>query len=384
VVRVNGLRTIAYEYPLRRPLGDAHLPAGADRSGELAVFLDTDEGFTGVATTSPGAAPHLQSLVGELIGHDPRGVRGLHDALLRVAFKPGVHGHLAYAISALDIALWDLRAKINGVPLWRELGGTSPRVRVYASGLDTPLDDDALAAFYREMSGRLGIHAAKVKVGLDPDRDLARLAIVAEAIAPPDHPGRPVLMIDANEYWTPDQAIRRISEIERHFDLTFVEEPVDRTDHRGLARVARATRAAIATGENLTSVAEFAPLILQQCASVLQVGALTTGVTRSLRIAEVADAFGLQVALVNCPGRYIGHVAAVLSNHIAMEILDAGRDAYFMSNHRVEAGELILSDDAGIGITFDEKALERDASIEPTNRSLASVYRQSPTSRDGF
>ena len=172
------------------------------------------------------------------------------------------------AIAALDCALWDLRAKHNGLPLWRELGGSSNRVAAYASGLDMPLSDVALRTYYRDMAGHYGITAGKLKVGRDPDRDLERLAIVRDAIIEGSPGARPSLMIDANEFWTVKQAVRRISDIERHFDLVWAEEPVRRDDHRGLARVSQAIRASVATGENLSSIAEFVPLFLNGSADV--------------------------------------------------------------------------------------------------------------------
>ena len=83
---------------------------------------------------------------------------------------------------------------------------------------------------------------------------------------------KPELMIDSNEYWSPKQAIRYISEIEKHFDLTWVEEPARRWDYRGLRKVSQSVRAAVATGENLHDPGDFIALIANEAADVLQVG----------------------------------------------------------------------------------------------------------------
>jgi L-alanine-DL-glutamate epimerase-like enolase superfamily enzyme len=379
-VLITGVRTVAYEYDVRRSIGDVQLPAGAQRMADLAVFLTTDEEAVGVAIGSTLARPVIEGLAEHLVGRDPVEVRGLHELLLRLTFKAGSGGVVGSAIAALDCALWDLRAKHHGLPLWRELGGSANRVAAYASGLDMPLPDAALRTYYRRMASDYGITAGKLKVGRDPDRDLERLAIVRDAIGEGSPGARPSLMIDANEFWTVKQAVRRISEIERHFDLVWAEEPVRRDDHRGLARVSQAIRAAVATGENLNSIGEFVPLLLNGSADVVQVSVQATGITTALRLAEMSDALGLPLALVNCPGRYAAHVAAVVPNHLMMEVIDAGRDAAFRSDHRLEGGWIVLGDAPGLGITFDEGRLTKHRVDRPSARTLGAAYHRATDS----
>lgn len=379
-MRITGVRTALYEYRVLRPIGDVQLPDGARRIAELAVFLTTDEEVVGVALAAAGARPIVHGLAEELVGRDPREVRGLHELMLRLTFKGGLDGLVGNAVAALDCALWDVRAKHSGLPLWRELGGSSDRVAAYASGLDMPLSDVELRTYYCDMASRHGITAGKLKVGRDPDRDLERLAVMRDALAEGSGATRPSLMIDANEFWTPKQAIRRISEIERQFDLVWAEEPVSRDDHRGLARVSRGVRAAVATGENLTSIGQFVPLLLNESADVIQVTVQAIGITTALRIAEMSDALGLPVALVNCPGRYAAHVAAVLPNHLMMEVVDAGRDAVFRSDHRLEDGWIVLGDAPGLGITFDEELLAKHAVDRPSSNTLGATYRRAADS----
>jgi L-alanine-DL-glutamate epimerase-like enolase superfamily enzyme len=374
LVLITGVRTVAYDYETKRPIGDVQLPGGATRMGDLAVFLTTDEAAVGVAIAATGAQPVVQALAEHLIGKDPRQVRGLHELLLRRTFKSGRGTVVGYALAALDCALWDLRAKINGVPLWRELGGSSNEVAAYASGLDMPLSDAALRTYYLEMARTHGISAGKLKVGRDPNRDVERLGIMRDALVEGSGNRRPSLMIDANEFWAPKQAIRRISELERDFDLVWVEEPVRRDDYRGLARVSRGIRGAVATGENLNSIGEFVQLLLNESADVVQISVQATGVTTALQIAEMSDALGLQVALVNCPGRYAAHVAAVMPNHLMMEVIDAGRDAVFRSDHRLEDGRIVLGEAPGLGITFNEDRLAQHAIARPSSESLGARY----------
>jgi L-alanine-DL-glutamate epimerase-like enolase superfamily enzyme len=239
-----------------------------------------------------------------------------------------------------------------------------------------PLSDGDLRTYYCDMAQRYGITAGKLKVGRDLERDLERLSVVRAALIEGSGTQRPSLMIDANEFWTPKQAIRRISELEREFDLVWAEEPVRRDDHRGLARVSRGVRAAVATGENLTSTSQFVPLFLNEAADVIQIAVQATGITTALRVAEMSDALGLPVALVNCPGRYAAHVAAVLPNHLMMEVVDAGRDAVFRSDHRLEDGWIVLGDAPGLGITFDEERLAQHAVDRPSSETLGATYHR--------
>ena len=155
-MRITGVRTTLYEYEVRRPIGDVQLPDGARRIAELAVFLTTDEGVTGVAIGAAAARPIVHALAEQLVGRDPREVRGLYELMLRLTFKAGPDGVVGKAVAALDTALWDLRAKLDGLPLWRELGGSSGRAAAYASGLDMPLSDAALRTYYREWPSDTG------------------------------------------------------------------------------------------------------------------------------------------------------------------------------------------------------------------------------------
>ena len=378
-MRITGVRTVVYEYPLRHPIGDVQ-SQGSRRMADLAVFLETDESLTGVAIADAGSSATVHALAAELVGRDPRAVHALYELMQRIAFKAGPHGSLARAIAALDCALWDLRAKARGVPLWRELGAGSGRVAAYASGLDMALSDDELRVYYRRMSEQYGIRAGKLKVGRDLDRDLERLAVVRDALGLGPGGAKPSLMIDANEFWSPKQAIRHITAIERDFDLVWAEEPVRRDDHRGLARVSQAVRTAVATGENLTAPQQFAPLVMQGSADILQMAVGNVGITGALRIAETADTFGMPFALVNCPGRYAAHVAAVMPNHLTMEVLDIGRDAVFTMGHTIEDGHIKLGETPGIGITFDETLLAQHAVDRPSAGTPGGSYRRSPDS----
>ena len=356
-MQVTGIRTVPFQHDMARPIGDANHPPGRRQFAALAVFLDSDSGLSGVALGNPSQAAALQAMTEDLlVGRDPRGVIGLWQRMANFAFKGGNRGEITDVIGTLDVALWDLKAKANDEPLWKTLGASSRAVKAYASGIDLSLTDDEIRSFYERQAAR-GIAIGKLKVGLDREADLRRIGIMREALATSGK--TPVLLIDSNEYWSPKQAIQHIRHFERHFDIFWAEEPARRWDYAGLRKVSDAVNAAVATGENLDDAADFRILIEQRAADILQIGVGTGGITGALRVAQMADGFDLPVSVMNCPGNYMAHLAAVLPNHIWMEVVDAGRDRVFSHDSRVEDGYIILGDAPGNGIQFDMEKLER-------------------------
>jgi L-alanine-DL-glutamate epimerase-like enolase superfamily enzyme len=347
-MKITDITTQLFEYPTSRRRGDAHNPSGRSRQNGVVVEVHSDDGLTGVAMGLPSCIPHVPMLKPLLVGEDPRRVRGLWQKMADRLFKPGNVGAMNDALSALDIALWDLKAKAYGEPLWRLLGALEPRVRGYASGGDMPLSDAQLGAFYRHMAG-LGFRAGKLKVGLDIDDDLRRLGVMQDALG--GAAARPALMVDASEYWFGKQAVRRVVEMERHFDLTWVEEPVSRFDHLGLRTVRQSVRSPVAAGENLDNVMQFTPYVAHECVDILQINWWTSGITGALQIADLAYGHGLPVTVGYSPGKLMAHVAAALPNHMMIEVHDdQTEEPVFDADNRIEDGHVVLGDRPGIGL----------------------------------
>jgi L-alanine-DL-glutamate epimerase-like enolase superfamily enzyme len=370
-MKIISIRTQLYELETSRPLGDANSPQGRKKWASLAIFIDTDEGLTGVSIGSPLASQTISSLEPLLIGEDPRGVRGIWKKMVDWVFKGGNRGIAGDAISCLDIALWDLKAKANGEPLWKTLGASTSRVKAYASGIDLCLSDNEIRSFYEGMAAK-GISAGKIKVGLDQDTDIRRIKIMRDALIKAS--GRPTLAIDSNEYWSPKQAIRKIREIEEQFEITWVEEPARRWDYRGLRKVSQNIKAAVATGENLDDISDFMPLIANEAVDIVEIGAGTSGITGAMQVADLAYAFELPVCMMNCPGNYMAHLAAVLPNHMMMEVVNAGREICFTVDNRIEDGWILLGDSPGLGIVFDEEKLNKLSVKTPSPGSHSSPW----------
>jgi len=372
-MKITDFKITYWEGEAERAIGDANGPYGSKRLPGSFLEIFTDEGVTGHSLIGNG---YVEKLFPLLEGKDPRSVIGLWKEMNDLVFKGGNEGERCDAISAIDLALWDLKAKIADQPLWKLLGSSTNSVKAYASGIDLNLTDDEIFEFYSRMADK-GIDAGKLKVGLDLDSDERRLGIVKDALSKASD--RPLLCIDSNEYWSPKQAIRFISKLEEKFDITWAEEPARRWDYNGLKKVSDNIKAAVATGENINDLAEFMPLIDNGAVDIVEVGMGTTGLTGAMKVANMAYAYELPVAMMNCPGNTMAHLATNLPNHMMMEVVDNGREVFFTTDHHIADGKIILGDKPGFGIDvdFDKlKELKVDNHSTPKHESYPFPRRE--------
>lgn len=355
-MRITGYRTLRTVQEWGRPVGDANGVFADGITAVPIVLVDTDEGITGV-----GFGPHveLDAIFAAIVGEDPRSVTALYDRMLRQTFKAGHAGVVFGTIGAFDTALWDIKAQVAEEPLWRLLGGRDGKVPAYASGLDIGLNDEELVAAYRAYADR-GLRAAKLKGGLDVERDVHRLQLVRDVLTQAGNGMRPALMLDANESWTRKQAVRHVREIERSVDLTWVEEPVRRWDAAGLAAVGRGIQASVASGENLTGLEQYRPLLDAGALDIVQTAAVW-GVTHFLRVAALAHAHDLPVSPVgNIPVGLL-HAATCVPNHIASELQDLQPPVGVTVDIQMEDGAFLLGNSHGLGVRIDEEMIQARA-----------------------
>ncbi|PIM72617.1 racemase [Streptomyces sp. JV178] len=351
-MRITGYRTLTTTQQWGRSVGDANGVYGDGVVPVPVVIVETDEGITGV-----GLGPHVEAeaIFAALDGQDPRAVTALYDRMLRHTFKAGHAGVVFGTIGAFDTALWDIKAQAVGEPLWRLLGGNDRTVHAYASGLDIGLTDDELVATYQVYAER-GLRAAKLKGGLDIERDRHRLSLVREVLTEAAHGARPGLMLDANESWSRKQAVRHVAELERTLDLTWIEEPVRRWDADGLAAVSRGVRTAVASGENLTGLEQFRPLIAAGGLDIVQTAAVW-GVTHFLRVAALAHAHDLPVSPIGNTPVALLHAATSVPNHLVSELQSLRPPIGVAMDLDVEDGAFVLGDTPGLGIRIDETVM---------------------------
>ncbi|NYF09944.1 L-alanine-DL-glutamate epimerase-like enolase superfamily enzyme [Leifsonia sp. AK011] len=317
------------------------------------VLLDTDEGVTGVGL---GSHQDLEQLFPALEGQDPRAVATLYDRMLARVFKAGHAGATFAGIGTFDMALWDIKAKLAGEPLWRLLGSADRFVAGYASGLDIALDDTQLAAFYTTMAER-GFSSGKLKGGRSVDDDIRRLGIISDSLR--RNTPHPALMLDANESWNLKQAVRHIAAVEAVHDLTWIEEPLRRWDAAGHARLTRSIRAGVATGENLTGLEQYTPLFDAGAVDVVQAGSVW-GITHFIRVAHAANSRDLPMSPVGLTANpAVAHAAAAIPNHLSAEVQDLGAPFGTAIDVEYADGGIVLGDAPGVGVSVDEEAIAR-------------------------
>jgi L-alanine-DL-glutamate epimerase-like enolase superfamily enzyme len=264
----------------------------------------------------------------------------------------GRGGPTVLALSAFDMALWDLKAKRAGLPLWRLLGGFDPEVPCYAGGIDLDLSLDALL---RQTDDNLskGFRAIKMKVGRkNLFEDVERVRAMRE------HLGQNFpLMADANMKWTIDGAIRAARMLQP-FDLTWLEEPTIPDDPAGHARILREGGLPIAAGENLRSLWEFKLLVAGGGVSYPEPDVTNCGgVTPFMKITHLAEAFNLPVTSHGAHDVTV-HCLAACPNRSYLEAHGFGLDRYIAEPLRIEDGFALAPGRPGHGIAFDWTGLE--------------------------
>jgi L-alanine-DL-glutamate epimerase-like enolase superfamily enzyme len=345
----------------------------------LVVEVRDSDGAGGIGYSYAGtvgggllAAAVTEVLAPVVLGADAHDLPELWQRMFQESLLIGRRGAVLRAISAVDIALWDLRAKRCGQPLAQLLGGSTTRsLPAYASGgYYRPDDGPPAIAVADEIatSRELGFRDHKIKVGgLSVTEDARRVAAAIEAI---DGQGR--LALDANNaYATVAEALRALREFESAAGsggLWWFEEPLSPENVGGHAELAATVETPIATGEIHQTRWDFARLIEARAADILQpdVG-VVGGISEYLRIAHTAESFDLPVA-PHWHANLHAQLAAALPGTLTIEYFALANDIYNFealvtepSRLRIEDGQITLGELPGIGIELDEDAVQRYA-----------------------
>jgi L-alanine-DL-glutamate epimerase-like enolase superfamily enzyme len=357
--RIDSVTLSSVTLPLPTGISDAKVLTGRQRPMTEVAFLfaeiSTEAGLEGVGFSyskragGPAQFAHAREVAPDLIGEDPSDIGRLWTKLVWAGASVGRSGAATQALAAIDVALWDLKAKRAGLPLAKLLGAHRDSVRCYnTSGgfLHEPIEQVLDNATRTLESGVGGI---KIKVG-QPDRaeDLRRVRAVRE------HIGDAPLMVDANQQWDRPTAMR-VGRALEEFDLVWIEEPLDAYDAEGHAALARSLDTAIASGEMLTSVAEHAELIRHDAVDILQPDAPRIGgITQFLKLAALAEHRNLQLAPHFAMEIHV-HLAAAYPIEPWVEHFD-WLHPLFPERLEIHDGRMHLSDRPGLGITLSEQA----------------------------
>jgi len=336
------------------------LPAPTDTREFVTLELGTDQGLTGVGLAFFGGAltaalkAAVDALAGLLIGDDPTETEAIAAKARRAAGSSGPGGIFTLALSAIDIACWDLKGKAVGRSVAALLGGLRERVPTYASGaLMRPHPIDYLAKAGPRLRD-MGFRQMKMQCGSEPTvaASVERVRVMREAIGPDVD-----LMCDINQLWSVNHAIEVGRRIEP-YHLFWLEDPTAHDDYAGLARIADNLTTPIAAGEYHYGIVPFRHMLEARSIDIVMIDLLRAGgITQWMKIAGMAEAFNLPVVSHLVPELHV-HLIAAIPNGLTVEYMPWTLRLWEEAP-TLDHGQLVVPAKPGLGLAFDQAALKR-------------------------
>jgi L-talarate/galactarate dehydratase len=336
------------------------LPAPTDTREFVTLELGTDQGLTGVGLTFFGGAltaalrAAVDGLAQLLIGDDPSETEAIAAKARRAAGSSGPGGIFTLALSAIDIACWDLKGKAVGRSVAALLGGLRERVPTYASGaLMRPHPLDYLAKAGPRLRD-MGFRQMKMQCGSEPTvaASVERVRVMRESIGPDVD-----LMCDINQLWSVNHAIEVGRRIEP-YHLFWLEDPTAHDDYAGLARIADHLTTPIAAGEYHYGIVPFRHMLEARSIDIVMIDLLRAGgITQWMKIAGMAEAFNLPVVSHLVPELHV-HLIAAIPNGLTVEYMPWTLRLW-EDPPTLDRGQLVVPAKPGLGLAFDQAALKR-------------------------
>ncbi|HYC43849.1 MAG TPA: mandelate racemase/muconate lactonizing enzyme family protein [Burkholderiales bacterium] len=361
-MKITQLETHIVRVPLDEPLANGPTAKDATQSF-VTLRLRTDEGVEGVGMTFFGGGAMSGALkaavdgLGALaVGMNPLDIEAIVAKIRVAASSSGPGGIFTLALSAIDIALWDIKGKVLNQPVSRLLGGFRERVPTYASGAlmrGFPLAHVEKAAAhlvekgFRQMKTQLALPG-----DTNPELEVERIRVVRNAVGP-----KIDLMCDINQRWDVRQAISIGSRVEE-YHLFWLEDVVAHDDYPGLAAVADALATPIAAGEYVYGLVPFRHMLEARSVDIVMVDVLRAGgITQWMKIAGMAEAFNLPIVNHLAPEISV-HMVAAAPNGLTVEYMPWSSRLWKEVPQPVK-GELTVPQRPGLGLELDAEALKR-------------------------
>src|SRR5688572_4504065 len=363
-MKITQLESQIVRVPLDEPLADGPAPKGATQNF-VTLRMRTDEGVEGVGMTFFGGgamSPSLKAAVDGLgalaVGENPLDIEAIVGKIRTAAASSGPGGIFTLALSAIDIALWDIKGKVLGKPVSQLLGGFRQKVPTYASGA---LMRGFPLAHIEKAAARLvekGFRQMKTQMALpgdtNPELEVERIRVVRNAVGP-----KIDVMCDINQRWDVRQAISIGSRVEE-YGLFWLEDVVAHDDYPGLAAVADALATPIAAGEYVYGLVPFRHMLEARSVDIVMVDLLRAGgITQWMKIAGMAEAFNLPIVNHLAPEISV-HMVAAAPNGLTVEYMPWSSRLWKEVPQPVK-GELTVPQKPGLGLELDEEALKRYA-----------------------
>ncbi len=364
-MKISTIRSQILVMPEIDPLANTRENRNAPRP-IVIVQIATDDGVEGLAVTFYGGAitAALKRAVDDLgalvVGEDPHRVEAIAEKLRAAAGGSGPAGIFTLACAALDVALWDIRGKALGLPLWKLLGGTRQRVATYASGaLRRHLSLDEVVAAAGALRAK-GFREVKMQLALPgettPAKEVERAVKIREALGPDLK-----MMCDINQRWRPEQAIDIGKRVEdAGVGLFWLEDVTAHDDYAGIARVNAALATPICGGELVWGIVPFRHMIEQRSVDYVMIDlARVGGITPWRKVAGMAEAFNLPVVSHVIPEIH-AHLVAAAPNGLTVEYMGWMLELFDgVAEFDAGTGELVLSDRPGLGLSFRQATINR-------------------------
>ncbi|HEY9190306.1 MAG TPA: dipeptide epimerase [Sulfurovum sp.] len=355
-MKIANIRTATLKAPLKTPFITSL--RRVDTLEDLVVIIECDDGSVGYGEGAPTPV-----ITGETMGSMISAIEYLKPFILGLEIGEfdtilnNIHARIlknTTAKSALEIALYDLKAKAAKQPLYQMLGGAKRAFRtditISMGAIDKMISDSLNAV-------RLGYDTLKIKIGDDPKKDIERVVAIHHALDP-----HIALRLDANQGWTAKESVTLLHALEKQGIIAeFIEQPVPAEDIEGLKYIKERVQTPLLADESIFSVKDARRVLEMQAVDYVNIKlAKTAGITQALELADLSKEFGVK-CMIGCmlegPISVAAgvHVASAKADVITMLDLDA---VSLLASHPAKTSivfnesEIILSEDDGVGVSF--------------------------------